>query len=144
MVPRINLKEKGIKRIFLVECYNILHRRLKKYYHEGSFLLNFQAFKYKCLKCQVNRSVKDKKTSGQIENLVLNSRRKNNNISLDLVLDESTVNSFMCWTEKYQPIKARHIIGDKSKNKELFNWLCLWKEKHESIVKKLTAKTNKM
>ena len=53
------------------------------------------------------------------------------------------MNSFLCWTEKYQPIKARHIIGDKTTSKELFNWLCLWKEKHESIVKKLAAKAIK-
>ena len=58
----------------------------------------------------------------------------------ELVLDESTINSFLSWTEKYQPTKARHVIGDKAKTKELFNWLCLWKEKHESIVKKMAAR----
>eukprot|EP00111_Clytia_hemisphaerica_P023792 TCONS_00070111-protein len=62
---------------------------------------------------------------------------------IDLVLDEPTMNSFLSWTEKYQPIKARHVIGDRIKTKEVFNWLCLWKEKHESIVKKLAARVNR-
>ena len=65
-------------------------------------------------------------------------------IILDLVLDEPTINSFLSWAEKYQPIKARHVIGDKFTTKELFNWLCSWKERHESIVKKMAARAQKL
>lgn len=62
---------------------------------------------------------------------------------LELVLNEETINSFLCWTEKYQPMKARYVIGEKDTVKELFNWLCSWKERHELIIKKMVARATK-
>ena len=50
------------------------------------------------------------------------------------------MNSYLSWTEKYQPSKARFVIGDRMKVKELFNWLNSWKERHEAIIKKMVAR----
>lgn len=53
------------------------------------------------------------------------------------------MNSFLSWTEKYQPSKARFMIGDRVKIKKLFTWLNSWKERHEAIVKKMAARAVK-
>ena len=64
-------------------------------------------------------------------------------ISLELVLNNDTVNSFLTWTEKYQPTKARYVIGQKETIRNLFEWLNAWKLKHELIIKKLQEKASR-
>lgn len=62
---------------------------------------------------------------------------KRQKTTIEVVLNNDTMNSFLTWTEKYQPSKARYVIGDKLTIRSLFDWLHLWKEKHEAIIKKL-------
>lgn len=62
---------------------------------------------------------------------------------IEVILNEDVMNSFLSWTEKYQPSKARFMIGDRVKIKKLFTWLNSWKERHEAIVKKMAARAVK-
>ena len=62
---------------------------------------------------------------------------------LEVVLNEDVMNSYLTWSDKYQPTKARFVIGDRGKIKNLFTWLNAWKERHESIIKKMAARANK-
>ncbi|XP_057310391.1 uncharacterized protein LOC130648372 isoform X2 [Hydractinia symbiolongicarpus] len=62
---------------------------------------------------------------------------------IEVILNEDVMNSFLSWTEKYQPSKARFMIGDRVKIKKLFTWLNSWKERHEAIVKKMAVRALK-
>lgn len=64
-------------------------------------------------------------------------RRSPKKSLIDIKLDENYVNAYLSWTEKYQPAKARNVIGDKSNVRKIFDWLLLWKERHESAVRKI-------
>ena len=57
-----------------------------------------------------------------------------------MILNEDVVNSYLTWTEKYQPRMARNVLGDRVRVKEVFTWLNSWKERHDSIVKKMAAR----
>ena len=54
-----------------------------------------------------------------------------------IIVDEEYMNSCLSWTEKYQPNKARYVIGEKSNTRQIFDWLTSWKERHESAIRKL-------
>ena len=58
-------------------------------------------------------------------------------------LNEEIVNSSLQWTEKYAPIDHDSILGNKYELSKLFEWLCSWKERHESIVRRLTLLASK-
>ena len=62
---------------------------------------------------------------------------------IELVLNEVVVNSFLSWTEKYQPNKPRFVLGDRAKVRELFDWLNTWKEHHDLVAKKKALKASK-
>ena len=57
-------------------------------------------------------------------------------------IDEDYVNSSLLWTEKYAPARHDQLIGNWCQTKQIFDWLSIWKEKHENFVLKFIAKNN--
>ena len=51
-------------------------------------------------------------------------------------IDEDYINSSLLWTEKYAPSSHDNVIGNTFQVKEIFEWLSVWKEKHERFVMK--------
>ncbi|XP_065659209.1 uncharacterized protein LOC100207471 isoform X2 [Hydra vulgaris] len=57
-------------------------------------------------------------------------------------LNEVVVNSFLSWTEKYQPTKPRFVLGNRVKVRELFDWLNTWKERNEIAAQRTSKRNN--
>lgn len=55
------------------------------------------------------------------------------------VINEAYINASLLWTEKYAPMKHDHVIGNRSHNRQIFDWLSNWKEKHEHFVMRIMA-----
>ena len=51
-------------------------------------------------------------------------------------IDEDYINSSLLWTEKYAPSSHDNVIGNTCQVREIFEWLSIWKEKHERFVMK--------
>ena len=54
-------------------------------------------------------------------------------------IDEDYINSSLLWTEKYAPVKHDQVIGNNLQTKKVFDWLSIWKEKHEQFVIEIMA-----
>ncbi|XP_012553674.2 uncharacterized protein LOC100207471 isoform X1 [Hydra vulgaris] len=57
-------------------------------------------------------------------------------------LNEVVVNSFLSWTEKYQPTKPRFVLGNRAKVRELFDWLNSWKERNDIAAQRTSRRNN--
>ena len=55
-------------------------------------------------------------------------------------IDEDYINSSLLWTEKYAPARHDQVIGNRCQTREIFEWLSIWKEKHEHFVMKFNSK----